>query len=56
MLARVGGNSLEFSCVPAVGGTGILRMICRLNWDGIDRFLAEGHRMNFNVGGTGDRE
>ena len=38
MLTRVGGTSLEFSCVPAAGGTGILRMICRLNWEGIDRF------------------
>ena len=37
MLVRVGG-SLEFSCVPAAGGTGILRIIGRLNWEGIDRF------------------
>ena len=53
MFARVSGTSVEFSRVPAFGGTGILRIICRLNWEGMDWFLAAEHRVNLNVGGIG---
>ena len=56
MLASVGGTSLEFSCVPAAGGTGILRMICRLNWEEIDRFMAAEHRLNLMYWWDEDRD
>ena len=56
VLARVGGTFLELCCVPAFGGTGILRMICRFNWEVMHRFLAAEHRVNLNVGAMGDRE
>ena len=33
-------------CVPTDGGTGILRMVFRLNWGENDRLLAAEHRLN----------
>ena len=53
MLTRVGGTSSEFSCVPAAGRTGILRIICWLNWEGIDKFMAAEHRSSLCIRGMG---